>query len=47
MIDIIIKGKLAVVCLPELAPLIVQMLIPQLGVEYSIEVKEHKEKEVK
>lgn len=46
MIDIIIKGHLAVTCLPELAPLIVQMLVPQLGPEYSIEVKQHKEKEV-
>lgn len=47
MIDIIIKGQLAVTCLPELASLIVQMLVPQLGPEYSIEVKEHKEKGVK
>ena len=46
MIDIIIKGQLAVTCLPELAPLIVQMLIPQIGLEYSIETKQHKEKEV-
>lgn len=46
MIDIIIKGQLAVTCLPELAAMIVQMLVPQLGPEYSIEVKQHKEKEV-
>ena len=46
MIDIIIKGQLAVTCLPELAPLIVQMLVPQIGPEYTIETKQHKEKEV-
>lgn len=45
MVDIIIKGQLAVICLPELASMIVQMLVPQLGPEYSVEVKEHKEKE--
>lgn len=44
MIDIIIKGQLAVTCLPELAPLIIQMLIPQIGIEYTIETKKHEEK---
>lgn len=46
MIDIFIKDQLAVTCLPELASMIVQMLIPQIGLEYKIEVKKHKEKEV-
>lgn len=45
MIDIFIKDQLAVTCLPELAAMIVQMLTPQLGIEYKIEVKKHKEKE--
>lgn len=45
MIDILINDTLAVTCLPELSPLIVQMLVPQIGVKYKIEVKEHQEQE--
>lgn len=42
MIEIYIKDQLAVVCLPELAAIIIQMLVPQLGPEYKIETKVQK-----
>ena len=44
MIEIIINGQLAVICLPELANMIVQTIIPNLGLGYKIETKQHEEK---
>ena len=41
MIDIYIKGRLAITCLPELVAPIMQSLIPLLGVELTIETKQH------
>lgn len=45
MIEIIINDKLAAICLPELVNIFVQTLVPQLGIEYKIETKQHKESE--
>lgn len=44
MFEIIVNGKLATVCLPELVAVYVQALVPNLGLEYSIQVKKHEEK---
>ena len=41
MIDIYIKGQLAITCLPELVSPILQSLLPMLGVEFKIETKQH------
>ena len=41
MIDILIKGQLAITCLPELVSPILQSLLPLLGVEFTIETKQH------
>lgn len=45
MIDIFVNGKLACVCLPELVNLFMQVLVPNIGLEYKVEVKKHEEKE--
>ena len=47
MIDIIIKGQLAATVLPELVPIIIQALVPQIGLEFTIETKRHQDKEDK
>lgn len=44
MIDIIINGQLACTCLSELVNLFVQALVPNLGIGYKIETKQHEEK---
>lgn len=44
MIDIIINGKLTTTCLPELVPLYIQALVPNIGIEFSIQTKKHEEK---
>lgn len=41
MIDIYIKGQLAITCLPELVSPILQSLLPMLGLEFTIETKQH------
>lgn len=41
MIDIYIKGQLAITCLSELVSPILQSLIPMLGIEFKIETKHH------
>lgn len=43
MIDIYIKGQLAITCLPELVSPILQTLVPMLGLEFTIETKQHVE----
>lgn len=43
MIDIIINDKLACTCLPELVVLILQTLIPNIGLEVKIETRKHVE----
>ena len=45
MIDVFVNGKLACTCLPEIATMIVQMLVANIGLEYKVEVKKHEEKE--
>ena len=45
MIEIIVNDHLAVICLPELVAIFVQALVAQLGVQYKIETKQHKESE--
>lgn len=43
MFEILINGKLACVCLPELVTLIIQTLVPNIGLEYKVEVRKHEE----
>lgn len=45
MLDILVNGKLACTCLPELANLIMQVLVPNIGLEYTVQVRKHEEKE--
>lgn len=47
MIDIIIKGQLAATVLPELVPILIQALVPQIGLEFTIETKHHVDSKVK
>lgn len=44
MIEILINGQVAAICLPELVNLFVQALIPNIGLEYKIETRRQQEK---
>lgn len=43
MFEILVNGKLACICLPELVNLIMQVLVPNIGLEYKVEVRKHEE----
>lgn len=45
MVEIIINGQVAVICLPELVNLIVQTIVPNLAPGYKIETKVQQKKE--
>ena len=44
MIEILVNGQIAAICLPELVNLFVSALIPNIGAEYKIEVRKQVEK---
>lgn len=44
MIEILINGQVAAICLPELVQLFVSALVPNIGLEYKIETRKHEEK---
>lgn len=44
MFEIIINGQVACICLPELVNLFVQALVPNIGLEYKLEVKKQEQK---
>lgn len=45
MIEILVNGQVAAICLPELVNLFVQALIPNIGLEYKIETRKQEKKE--